>query len=256
MFSSAEMQLLYKVGNAPIQTFPYPHILVHDVFPADFYERLRANLPPRDAYRTLKSLGRVGGDYPDTRGVLPLTPDNVATLPDPCRGFWNETGQWLLGGSFAQVVLNKFGPLLAQRFPNPAAVNFRHEVLVIQDRTNYALGPHTDSPRKVLSFLFYLPGDDSRPHLGTSMYLPKDPSFTCPGGPHHPFEMFHRLLTVPYVPNTLFAFMKTPNAFHGVEPISDPDVERALMLYDIYSGNLPAAQPTPAATPPRAQFSF
>lgn len=41
------------------------------------------------------------------------------------------------------------------------------------------------------------------------------------------------MLTLPYVPNVLFAFMKTPNSFHGVEPIEEPEVQRDLLLYDI-----------------------
>ena len=251
MFSSAEAQLLYRVANAPIHMFPYPHILVHDVFPADFYRALRQHLPPAGAYKSLKEMGRVGSGYPDTRVVLPLTPQDVAALAEPYRGFWNETASWLLGGAFGQIVLQKFAPLLAQRFGNAAAVQYGHEALVIQDRTNYELGPHTDSPSKVLSFLFYLPADDSKPHLGTSMYMPKNPSFTCPGGPHHKFDTFNRLLTMPYVPNTLFAFMKTDNAFHGVEPIAESNIERALMLYDVRVANAP--EPAPA---PRTQFTF
>ena len=255
MFSSAEMQLIYRVANAPIQMFPYPHILVHDVFPEDFYRTLRQHLPPDDAYKSLKALGRVEGDYPETRLVLPLTPEHVAALPEPCRGFWDETARLFLSGQFGHMVLQKFGGLLTQRFENLAAVQFRHEALVIQDRTNYFLGPHTDNPTKVLSFLFYLPADDTQPHLGTSMYLPKDPSFTSPGSEdHYGFEKFNRLLTMPYVPNTLFAFMKTGNAFHGVEPIADANVERALLLYDIRIANAP--DPAPATPSPRTRFTF
>ena len=251
MFSSAEMQLIYRVANAPIHMYPYPHILVHDVFPEDYYRALRQHLPPAGAYKSLKAMGRVGSGYPDTRVVLPLTPEDVAALAEPYRSFWNETAKWLLGGSFGHVVLQKFSPLLAQRFGDASAMQYRHEALVIQDRTDYVLGPHTDSPSKVLSFLFYLPPDDSMPHLGTSMYLPKSASFACPGGPHHGFDAFNRLLTMPYVPNTLFAFMKTDNAFHGVEPIAERNVERALMLYDIRVDNAPVPAP-----PPRTRFTF
>ncbi len=255
MFSSAEMQLIYKVANAPIQMFPYPHILVHDVFPEDFYQQLRRHLPPSSAYKSLQALGRVNANYPDTRSALPLTPNDVAALSEPYRSFWNEMAGWLLGGTFVRVVLQKFAPLLAHRFKNPNSVEFQHESLVIQDRTNYALGPHTDTPSKVFSFLFYLPADASMPHLGTSMYIPKDPAFTCPGGPHHTFENFQRLLTMPYVPNTLFGFMKTTNSFHGVEPIADPDIERALLLYDIRVRKDSADAP-PAQSTARTQFSF
>src|SRR4051812_9153487 len=221
MFSNAETQLLYKVANAPIQMFPYPHIVVKDVFPVDFYRRLRDNLPPGAAYKTLNQLGRVHGNYSDARTVLPLTPADVAALPEPCREFWDETANWLLGGQFPNIAMQKFGPLLANRFTDPVHAQFRHEALVIRDRTNYSLGPHTDSPHKVLSFLFYLPADDSMPHLGTSIYLPKDGSFTCKGGTHYKFDGFARLCTMPYVPNSLFAFIKTEHSFHGVEPIAE-----------------------------------
>lgn len=134
-------------------------------------------------------------------------------------------------------------------------MQFDYEALVIQDRTNYKLGPHTDMPAKVLSLLFYLPADDSMPHLGTSMYLPTDPTFTCDGSTHYDFKGFQRLLTMPYVRNTLFAFMKTPNAFHGVEPVTEPGVERALLLYDIKTAKTTTA-PLPARPAASTTFSF
>jgi hypothetical protein len=247
--------LLYTVANAPIRMFPTPHILVHDVFPVDFYRELRRMLPPNSAYKTLNAMGRVAGDYPETRLVVPLTPQDVAALDEPYRSFWNSTASWLLGGSFGQIMLQKFAPFLAQRFENPATVEYEHEVLVVQDRTDYALGPHTDSVSKVLSLLFYLPADDSMPHLGTSIYFPKDPSFTCAGGPHYPFEQFNRLLTMPYVPNTLFGFLKTPDSFHGVERVAEPNIERALLLYDIRVARARAAAPV-AEIKASTQFTF
>jgi len=251
MFSNAETQLIYRVANAPILMYPFPHILVHDVFPDSFYHEMRVHLPPPAAYKSLKAMGRVGSAYPEERVVIPLTPPEVAALDEPYRSFWDQTARWLLGGSFGTILLRKFSPLLAQRFDNLASMEFDHEALIIQDRTNYKLGPHTDTPAKVLSLLFYLPPDDSKSHLGTSIYLPRDPSFTCDGSSHYRFEGFHRLLTMPYVRNTLFAFMKTPNAFHGVEPVMDPNIERALLLYDIKA---PKYGSTPAQ--PNTKFSI
>jgi hypothetical protein len=32
----------------------------------------------------------------------------------------------------------------------------------------------------------------------------------------------------------MFAFVKTDNSFHGVEPVTDPDTKRWLLLYDVY----------------------
>lgn len=83
--------------------------------------------------------------------------------------------------------------------------------------------------------------------------ITKDPNFTCPGGPHHPFECFLRVATMPYLPNTLFAFLKTHNSFHGVEPIKEAGIRRDLLLYDIKVQDPPELRrQAPAATQPAA----
>jgi hypothetical protein len=227
-----ELQVLYKIGNATVLEYPYPHIYVPEIFPPEFYAELRRNLPPQSSMKTLGELKRTtGNDYP-ARGVLPLASELDGLAPGQ-RTFWEGVRQWMLGRGFADIIIGKFAPYLAQRFGDLRNVRFSHEALIVRDTTSYHLGPHTDAPSKALSFLFYLPADASRPHLGTSMYLPRDPAFVCPGGPHYKFENFRLLRTLPYVPNALFGFMKTPNSFHGVEPIDEPDIRRDLLLYDI-----------------------
>jgi len=230
---AVELEVLYRIGNAPIREYPFPHLHVPEVFPAGFYAELRRNLPPQSALKNLGELGRVKGHgYPE-RGVLPLVAERLAVLEPAQRAFWEQLAQWLLGRRFANIMLAKFAPYLAQRFGDLRRVQFGHEALVVRDRTKYSLGPHTDAASKALSLLFYLPPDASMAELGTSIYLPRDPAFTCPGGPHYPFEQFERLYTAPYLPNSLFAFMRTDASFHGVEPIERPGVQRDLLLYDV-----------------------
>ena len=72
---------------------------------------------------------------------------------------------------------------------------------------------------------------------------------------HHRPEFFDRLMAMPYKPNSLFAFLKTPNSFHGVEPVLE--VRRDLLLYDIKLKE--TAAPARAAPKPPAgdvRFSF
>mgnify|MGYP003349174621 CR=1 FL=1 len=107
------------------------------------------------------------------------------------------------------------------------------ECRLVRDFTNYAIRPHTDSGRKLVSLLFYLPPDASTRHLGTSIYLPKDPGFVSDGSEHLRPEGFLHVARMDYVPNALFAFVRTDFSFHGVEPIPDQDFKRDLMLYDV-----------------------
>jgi hypothetical protein len=259
MSSNAEQYTLYQIANAALREHPYPHILVRDVFEPELYRRMQENLLPPNLMRPIKEERAVGSAYSDARYVYTLSRDKVGALPQPYGAFWDEFTSWLLGTPFAQALFNKFGIYIHQRFGDPKPA-FYNEALLVDDRMRYVLGPHSDTPSKVITLLFYLPADDSRAHLGTSIYAPRDPSFRCPGGPHHPFDLFHRVTTMPYVPNTLFAFFKTDNSFHGVEPIRDRDYRRHLLLYDIKCNLAQVARPEPAAEGaargPKVEFTF
>jgi hypothetical protein len=234
MFSGAEEHVIYQVANAPLRTYPYPHIYVDSVFPQDFYAVLRRNWPRAEHLVSLASTNRVTSGAYAERFIMPLKKAELEKLPEAAREFWTEFSEWLLAERFLDAMVGKFDEHVRERFGKDAAnVGFGCESLVVRDHTNYNLRPHTDSPLRVLSLVFYCPDDESMKHLGTSIYTPIDPDFRCPGGPHHPHNLFRKVATMEYRPNTLFAFMKTDNSFHGVEPIGDAGVLRDLLLYDI-----------------------
>lgn len=261
MSSHAEQYTLYQIANAPLRRHPFPHILVQEVFEPALYRRILEQLLPPELMQPIKEVRAVGAKYSDQRFVFPLTPDQVSALPQRYAGFWEELSGWLLALPFAEALFEKFGPFVQERFGGELP-NFYNEAMLVDDRTRYSLGPHSDTPTKIVSALFYLPGDASRPHLGTSIYVPRDPAFRCPGGPHYPFDVFERVVTMPYLPNMLFAFVKNDRSFHGVEPILDQDYRRHLLFYDIKSDAVPGAKAEPEASQPaadqapRVEFTF
>jgi len=231
---SPEQHLIYRVANSDVQMYPFPHFYVEEVFPAAYYASVLQFFPHVTSMPTLKAVRAVGPDYSEQRLCVPLIPEHVDKLPAEQREFWADTAQWLLGDRFFDILMQKFQPFLAERFKGFADIPFVNEALLVDDHTRYSLGPHTDSPKKVLTLLFYLPQDLSQQHLGTSIYVPRDPNFRCLGGPHYPFEHFEGIFTAPFRPNTLFGFVKTANSFHGVEPLAESEAcRRQLLLYDV-----------------------
>lgn len=234
MSSAAKLHTLYRIGNAVLRPYPYPHFHVEEVFPASFYERLRRNLPLRTKYTPLAETGRVSPGAYKERSVFFFEDEALARLSAEQAEFWRDLRTWLLDDEMLSLLLAKFDGAIRQRFEGYVGhVRMAPESCLVKDGPGYAIGPHTDSPHRLLSLLFYLPPDDRWADCGTSIYLPRDRSFTCEGGPHYTPEPFERLATIPFLPNTLFAFMKTNNAFHGVEPVVDPEIERDLLFYDI-----------------------
>jgi hypothetical protein len=229
MFSAALEHVQQRVNATDIEADPFPHIEIENIFSEELYQAMLANRIADDCLFTLSELKRVDQHYPTSRQILELR-NNLPILSSPTREFWQSTYVWLTG-PFKEIMLTKFQPQILARFGEMP--NLHAETLYTRDRTDYALGPHTDAPHKVLTFLIYLPKDNSDSNIGTSIYRPRNPDFTCQGGPRYDFDSFDRVKTAPYQPNTLFGFVKTSRSFHGVEPITG-QVTRDLLIYDIH----------------------
>jgi hypothetical protein len=233
MFFEDELFLAYKIGNGQVMNMPFPHMYIENIFPLHIYEAIQNNLPESNKLEVISKKRPVIG-YKE-RFVFCFDDESLLNLDNEKRIFWEEFKNRMLSKTFMNFLLSRFMPYISSRFQNQniQQLKFNSELLLIQDTMNYKIGPHTDSPRKVISFLFYLPKDYSQKELGTSIYMPKDFNFKCNGGPHHPRENFEKITTMPFLPNSLFCFPKTDDSFHGVEKI-ETDEKRWLLLYDIY----------------------
>lgn len=230
MTTSLAAHLSDKIRNASIRRDPFAHLVIDDVFPEDVYAELRQRLPATEYFRRFKDSGRVDDTYSPHR--LAFAPAQLDRLTGAARTFWTALFAEVTAREFTAAIIDKFATDL--KFGDTDGdVRIATETCLMRDQTGYELGPHTDSTAKLVSLLFYLAPDDAHPELGTSLYLPKDRGFFCPGGPHHPFELFDRIATVPYRPNSLMAFAKSERSFHGVEPVSDTSLHRDLLFVDL-----------------------
>ena len=233
MSVSVQDHVIARIEATPIQRLPSPHFHVDGVFPADFYEALLENFPGDENFQTLAETGRVpAGTYPERSVFLPDDDAAVADLPSAKQAFWQALRQWFMGEKFLRAMAGKFPNAVSARFGALAEqAKFYPEALVVRDRSNYAIGPHTDAPHRLVTMLFYCPRRGDQEHLGTSLFVPRERGFTSPGGPHYDFDKFVNVATMPYRPNSLFCFLNTNAGFHGVETITDENVIRDMLLY-------------------------
>lgn len=193
-----------KFRDAIVQKEPFPHVFIEDAL--EDYENLISNLPTN--YTEIEKSRNVKG-YPERFTAVPNHPA------------WIKLMESLQEGLLKDVLCRLFGV---------ENKDLEDECLLIRDLAGYSIGPHTDSPKKVITVLFYLPKDDTDSDSGTSIYEPKETGFCCAGGPHYPANKFNLVKTMPFKPNCAFAFLKTNNSFHGVEPWNST---RDVLLYDI-----------------------
>lgn len=233
MSSSVERHVLERIRATSIETAPFPHCVVDRVFPEDFYEDLLENWPGVESFTAITDTGRVKGGSSERR-VIAFSDSGLARIEGARRRFWADAvSRWLMAPELAFVAIEKFAYALAESGADPRGVPLAADGLIVSDRTHYAIGPHTDSPRRVVSLLFYVPEDDTFRRFGTCLYVPRDPGFRCPGGPHHDVGQFERVKTIEFLPNRLVMFPKSDRCFHGVERVDLPGIERRLLIYDV-----------------------
>jgi hypothetical protein len=232
------IHLIERLRGAEVALEPYPHFYLEYVFPEDYYQTLLGHLPGGTLYQNLYEVTDLKLDHFRHRDQRDMTPGWTETMPAEIKTFWDRFSGWFLGPELAMAALRSFTGPLQERFGDEArwpAVSV--EAQLIRHREGYFLGPHSDLWSKIVVLLFYLAPDERAAHLGTSIYRPKDPNFSCPKSAHYPFEDFIKVMTAPYRPNSLLAFLRSDRSFHGVEPLSSQDAalcDRDLIQYVVY----------------------
>jgi FkbM family methyltransferase len=230
--------VLKRIKETEIDKEIFPIAVVDNVFPEEYYRQILEYFPADDLLTPLSETGRVGTNAYRERLVALFNEDHFNKLQAGQRDFWTAFGSWLYSDRFIQEIVEYFKDDVMSRLEQmqqktgmPARL--QSDALLVSDHTQYSIGPHTDAPHRLISFLFYLPANESKKHLGTSLYVPLKEGFKCIGGPHHRHEDFRVACTIEYLPNRLVIFPKTNISFHGVQPIKDPDPRRHLLINNI-----------------------
>lgn len=215
------------IWEAPLNRHPFDHIRLGRVFRECAYRSLLRWLPDTSHYGELrhKDAKLPGGGY--ARRQLPLTDEGLRSLDGEARRFWLGVAGALRDPGIGEAVRSKFADATSARgIKADARTSLR--VSLVRDLPGYRIRPHQDIPQKAVTAQLYLPRDGRCPELGTGLYR-RD------GG-----GRLERTVSVPFLPNTGYAFAVTEDSWHGVGAIPpDAPVRDSLMLVWYVEGALP-----------------
>lgn len=220
---------MYKIMNAPVRTFPFPHLLIEEFLDWGLYDAL-LDAWPDGMFQDISKIRPVEG-YKDRRAW------HFNKQP-PQAGPWSVLHEVMHATSIRRAMIHKLMKGLSHEMLSRVVETSVTDSLLVQDRPGYSIGPHTDAPQKIVSGLLYLPepGVLSDPRLGTSLYIAVGEKQSCPGGPHHdrddPEFLFEEVFRAPYLPNVFVTFLKTERSFHGVEPVP-PGMKRRVYIWNV-----------------------
>src|SRR5580698_3410242 len=176
-FRSALESATSSILNAEAFRKPYPLIRFRDFFPADFYTRLVQRFPDVDRFAGLNGDG--------TRREYALYDERSDPGSEESRALWSIVRRVLASEEIASALREKLDEgfrIRAKKSGEGWPVPMHPRPVLYTDLNGYAIKPHPDTRRKVLTMQIYLPSDDSQRELGTAIYKVRPWAFS-PGSP-------------------------------------------------------------------------
>lgn len=243
-------EILKNYKDETVDYNPFAHKVINKIFPEDFYKELIGNLPDMDHYTAINKTGRVSSDYPPERFIFELNNETISKLNSKQQKIFGEIIKVFINPTFFNVIANEFNDVINKRISEFSedekkmfgTSNFKFTIgtSLVKDLTKYKLGVHTDSPSKFITFLFYIPKDESLKDLGTALYEPinKDTNENIEVKSTNTVKDFNLVKKVDFLPNTLFIFPRTNYSYHGVQTVNVEGAERNLLLLNYYLENI------------------
>jgi hypothetical protein len=252
--------ILDRITEANIKRDLFPHAVVENALPEDYYEELAACFP------TLESVAGAEG-IANNKAYRKLA---LQTLDDPeIPAIWRDFVAYHSSRAFLDRVCDVWGadieathPDLAENFGKPLseftvgirhkgkeenAQNLTHDMMMdcqfsfnspVTKETSVR-GPHLDSPYKLFAALLYFRDPNDRSTGGDfTVYRLKEGDALKPRPAKINPRYVEPIYSVPYRANTLVFFINSPAAIHGVTPRTITDTSRRYMnfLGECYRG--------------------
>ncbi len=202
--------------KSEIVEHPFPHLVIHDFFPEEFYENFIHFWPHPHQFS------------PPCNGRYSILLDQLkgTSLSKEQKAFWGAFNDYLVETVIKPIVIEKFLPYLHVKFPNASDEEIqwmlRHFTPVAKTNSIYLDTPrcsvitHTDKPHYFVQIIFYLPKENDHQKVGTSFFS----GSPHPGGEDTCWDTpsdltFHA--KIPFRKNTFIAFLQSPISWHALE---------------------------------------
>ena len=160
--------ILERIRDAEIRPTPFPHLVISDIFPPDYYALLLRAIPPPDQFASAEYPGTGFGTGTRSQRISAgLAYPNLDELP-----IFGGVKDFLRGEKFCRALLEKFAipegiPTEKYRYFQNDAREFTSVFDLQIDRRGYEILPHPDVESKIVTFQFFLVSDASLKEFGT-----------------------------------------------------------------------------------------
>ena len=223
------------IAAAPLHTDPYPHIVVENLLPKDFYDLLRKAIPPPAFFGDLDPIKQ------NLRTPMEFGPE----LSVKVLGFLDDV---IARRAIPPAVIRKFDDPLQKHYDVIFGRAFRDRAKrmaqsvsagrVMLRRPGYHLAPHRDPKRSMLTCLMYFAGAKDSDAYGTDIFRvvdDREATYTQTYYPEQNGSRCELVKRVPFRPNSMLVFLNSTGA-HGATIPEDAPATLERYSYQCYIG--------------------
>jgi hypothetical protein len=153
-----------KIESAEIHADPFPHLVVPELLPEQFFRRLADSIPPLETFEQSQ------------RGIkadLPLGEENpyFAQAPEEFRQTWRQLRDEVIGATIAPILVRRLEREIEEKYADLFSPELAESIMagglagsdgrIMSRKPGYHLKPHTDSAHFAVTCLVYFtPGED------------------------------------------------------------------------------------------------
>lgn len=234
VFQECVAHFTREIGRTSLEMRPFPHLVIRTFFPTNIYQRLLNELPATKYYQPFDYEKHASKDGSSTRDRFQLIDDALAPLPDAQRNFLLGIRDALGCAALKQAVFQRLAAGLAIRFGTDeikaAEVPAYPLPEFFREQSGYAIKPHPDTRKKIVTMQIALPRDESQSTFGTEFYSRSLNPLSLTREPRG----FDVVKTMPFLPNVAYAFTVLNNwkikSWHGRTKLPYSPGERNTIL--------------------------
>ena len=175
MVGAVQQAVREKVSDAEIKRDPFPHMVIPDLLPEEFFRQLEETIPPLEAFESKN----------DTMSNLPIGDGNeyFEAAPDEFKLIWRQFRDDVLRDTIAPILLDRLQVDIREKFASLFSPEIADEVFVnglvsksgriMARMPGYDLGPHTDPAHFAVTCLLYFTNADDADTGALCFYRPE-----------------------------------------------------------------------------------
>ncbi|MCQ9376248.1 hypothetical protein NMQ14_18540 [Methyloversatilis sp. XJ19-13] len=229
--SAPDTTMLRAVKASALQTSPFEHIYMQNVFSPGFYERLLKLIPARERFHDLRHKDAMRADGSSARRRMYLYPEHLWRLPAEQRALCGSISRVLRSRDMQDAFKLKFRQSLETRFGRSIdQIDLYPIPILVCDLPGYQIGIHADVMAKAITVQFYLPRDASQRHIGTVFHYGRT-------GPEA-----EKTIAMDFMPASGYAFaVMERESWHSARRTTEADGERRTLMLTYYVQDTPKA---------------